>query len=123
MISRGVLLVNGRSTALIDAAGQTGSGGVWSRLSRDHVDRLMLRDASARPGLRIGATTGYIREIMAPLLRLAAARGAAPDNQVCAGDLADPGRKCPCEADCRTELNQKCPTFCSHVRRWDKTEG
>lgn len=38
-------------------------------------------------GLRIGSTTGYTREIMAPLLPLAAAQGYAPDNLVCAGDL------------------------------------
>ena len=39
-------------------------------------------------GLKIGSTTGYTREIMAPLLPLAAAQGYAPDNLVCAGDLA-----------------------------------
>ena len=38
-------------------------------------------------GLAIGSTTGYTREIMAPLLPLAAAQGYAPDNLVCAGDL------------------------------------
>ncbi|MEO1090665.1 MAG: phosphonoacetaldehyde hydrolase [Pseudomonadota bacterium] len=38
-------------------------------------------------GLKIGSTTGYTREIMAPLLPLAAAQGYAPDNLVCAGDL------------------------------------
>lgn len=45
-------------------------------------------------GLRIGSTTGYTREIMARLLPLAAAQGYAPDNLVCAGDLAD-GRPTP----------------------------
>lgn len=45
-------------------------------------------------GLKIGSTTGYIREIMAPLLPLAAAQGYAPDNLVCAGDLAE-GRPSP----------------------------
>jgi phosphonoacetaldehyde hydrolase len=45
-------------------------------------------------GLKIGSTTGYIREIMAPLLPLAAAQGYAPDNLVCAGDLAE-GRPTP----------------------------
>lgn len=45
-------------------------------------------------GLKIGSTTGYIREIMAPLLPLAAAQGYAPDNLVCAGDLAA-GRPSP----------------------------
>jgi phosphonoacetaldehyde hydrolase len=45
-------------------------------------------------GLKIGSTTGYIREIMAPLLPLAAEQGYAPDNLVCAGDLAE-GRPTP----------------------------
>jgi len=45
-------------------------------------------------GLKIGSTTGYIREIMAPLLPLAAAQGYAPDNLVCAGDLPE-GRPSP----------------------------
>lgn len=45
-------------------------------------------------GLRIGSTTGYTRDIMAPLRPLAAAQGYAPDNLVCAGDLAD-GRPTP----------------------------
>lgn len=38
-------------------------------------------------GLKIGSTTGYTRQIMAPLLPVAAAQGYAPDNLVCAGDL------------------------------------
>ena len=38
-------------------------------------------------GLKIGSTTGYTREIMAPILPLAAEQGYAPDNLVCAGDL------------------------------------
>jgi phosphonoacetaldehyde hydrolase len=45
-------------------------------------------------GLRIGSTTGYTREIMAPLLPLAAVQGYAPDTLVCAGDLAA-GRPTP----------------------------
>jgi phosphonoacetaldehyde hydrolase len=45
-------------------------------------------------GLRIGSTTGYTREIMEPLLPLARAQGYAPDNLVCAGDLAS-GRPTP----------------------------
>lgn len=45
-------------------------------------------------GLKIGSTTGYIREIMEPLLPLASAQGYAPDNLVCAGDLAE-GRPSP----------------------------
>lgn len=45
-------------------------------------------------GLKIGSTTGYTREIMAPVLPIAAAQGYAPDNLVCAGDLAA-GRPTP----------------------------
>ncbi|MFB2594137.1 phosphonoacetaldehyde hydrolase [Paracoccus sp. p4-l81] len=45
-------------------------------------------------GLKIGSTTGYTREIMAPLLPLAADQGYAPDNLVCAGDLSQ-GRPTP----------------------------
>lgn len=40
-------------------------------------------------GLKIGSTTGYTREIMAPILPIAARQGYAPDNLVCAGDLAE----------------------------------
>ncbi len=47
-----------------------------------------------RSGLKIGSTTGYTREIMARLLPAAAAQGYAPDNLVCAGDLAE-GRPSP----------------------------
>jgi phosphonoacetaldehyde hydrolase len=45
-------------------------------------------------GLKIGSTTGYTREIMENLLPVAAAAGYAPDNLVCAGDLAQ-GRPSP----------------------------
>ncbi|MBB6307674.1 phosphonoacetaldehyde hydrolase [Xanthobacter tagetidis] len=45
-------------------------------------------------GLKIGSTTGYTREIMAPILPLAAAQGYAPDSMVCAGDLSA-GRPTP----------------------------
>ena len=45
-------------------------------------------------GIKIGSTTGYTREIMAPVLPLAAAQGYAPDNLVCAGDLPS-GRPSP----------------------------
>ncbi|QCI63790.1 phosphonoacetaldehyde hydrolase [Phreatobacter stygius] len=45
-------------------------------------------------GLKIGSTTGYTREVMAPILPLAAAQGYAPDNLVCADDLAE-GRPSP----------------------------
>jgi phosphonoacetaldehyde hydrolase len=47
-----------------------------------------------RRGLKVGSTTGYTREIMEPLLPLAKAQGYAPDNLVCAGDLAA-GRPTP----------------------------
>ena len=45
-------------------------------------------------GLKIGSTTGYTREIMQPLLPVAAKQGYEPDNLVCAGDLAE-GRPGP----------------------------
>jgi phosphonoacetaldehyde hydrolase len=45
-------------------------------------------------GLKIGSTTGYVREIMARVTPLAAKQGYAPDNLVCAGDLAA-GRPSP----------------------------
>ncbi len=45
-------------------------------------------------GLKIGSTTGYTRSIMAHVTPKAAAQGYAPDNLVCAGDLAD-GRPSP----------------------------
>jgi phosphonoacetaldehyde hydrolase len=50
--------------------------------------------ALRKRGLKIGSTTGYTREIMEPLLPVAAAQGYAPDNLVCAGDLAA-GRPTP----------------------------
>ena len=51
-------------------------------------------DALRKRGLKIGSTTGYTREIMAPLLPVAAEQGYSPDNLVCAGDLAE-GRPSP----------------------------
>ena len=45
-------------------------------------------------GLKIGSTTGYTRDIMERLLPVAASKGLAPDNLVCAGDLAS-GRPGP----------------------------
>jgi phosphonoacetaldehyde hydrolase len=45
-------------------------------------------------GLLIGSTTGYTREIMAPVLPVAAQQGYAPDSLVCAGDVAA-GRPTP----------------------------
>lgn len=52
------------------------------------IERLRMR------GLKIGATTGYSREIMARLLPEAARQGYVPDALVCAGDLAT-GRPAP----------------------------
>jgi phosphonoacetaldehyde hydrolase len=40
-------------------------------------------------GIKIGSTTGYTREIMERLTPIAASLGFAPDNLVCAGDLAE----------------------------------
>jgi phosphonoacetaldehyde hydrolase len=45
-------------------------------------------------GVKIGSTTGYTRDIMARLAPAAAEAGYAPDNLVCAGDLAA-GRPTP----------------------------
>lgn len=45
-------------------------------------------------GLKIGSTTGYTRAIMKPILPIARRQGYAPDNLVCAGDLAA-GRPSP----------------------------
>lgn len=56
--------------------------------TREVVDALRAR------GIRIGSTTGYTRDIMERLLPVAAAQGYAPDNLVCAGDLAA-GRPTP----------------------------
>jgi phosphonoacetaldehyde hydrolase len=38
--------------------------------------------------IRIGSTTGYAREIIAPLLPLAREQGFEPDNLVCSGDVS-----------------------------------
>ncbi len=58
---------------------------------RDHADLIpgaVEAVAALRErGLRIGATTGYTRAIMAELAPLAAAAGYAPELTVCAGDL------------------------------------
>lgn len=45
-------------------------------------------------GLRIGATTGYTREMMDRLIPLAAAKGYAPDLSLCPGDVGG-GRPLP----------------------------
>ncbi|MDM0111177.1 phosphonoacetaldehyde hydrolase [Variovorax sp. J22R133] len=51
-------------------------------------------DALRARGLKIGSTTGYNRPIMEIVTPIAAAGGYAPDNLVCAGDLAE-GRPGP----------------------------
>ena len=51
-------------------------------------------DALRARGLKIGSTTGYNRPIMDIVTPIAAAGGYAPDNLVCAGDLAA-GRPSP----------------------------
>jgi phosphonoacetaldehyde hydrolase len=69
-----------------------------ARVVTDYADLIpgtveAVADARRR-GLKIGSTTGYTRENMEPLLPLARAQGYAPDNLVCAGDLAA-GRPTP----------------------------
>ncbi|MBN8938841.1 MAG: phosphonoacetaldehyde hydrolase [Rhizobiales bacterium] len=54
----------------------------------------MIVKALRARGLKIGSTTGYGREVMAPILPLAAAQGYQPDTLVCAGDLHE-GRPSP----------------------------
>ena len=67
-------------------------------VAADHAELIPGAAATAdwirEQGLKIGSTTGYTREIMTPVLPLAAAAGYAPDNLVCAGDLAE-GRPGP----------------------------
>ncbi|HEX3983810.1 MAG TPA: phosphonoacetaldehyde hydrolase [Acidisoma sp.] len=53
-----------------------------------------MAEAVRARGMKLGSTTGYVRPIMERVLPLAAAQGYAPDNLVCAGDLAD-GRPTP----------------------------
>ena len=59
---------------------------------RDHAQlipgALATVQALRARGLKIGSTTGYNRPIMAVVQPLAAAQGYAPDNLVCAGDMA-----------------------------------
>jgi phosphonoacetaldehyde hydrolase len=47
-----------------------------------------------REGVKIGSTTGYVHEIMAEIIPVAAAQGFAPDSIVCTGDTPD-GRPTP----------------------------
>lgn len=58
---------------------------------REHAELIpgvaeVIRALRAR-GIRVGSTTGYNRPIMEVLAPLAAGRGFAPDNLVCAGDV------------------------------------
>jgi phosphonoacetaldehyde hydrolase len=46
-----------------------------------------LVEALRARGVKIGSTTGYSREIIAPLLPVAREQGFAPDNIVCANDV------------------------------------
>ncbi|WP_299393775.1 phosphonoacetaldehyde hydrolase [Pelagibius sp.] len=62
-----------------------------ARIVSDYADLVpgaaaMVADLRAL-GVKIGSTTGYTRDIMAPVLPLAADQGYTPDNLVCAGDL------------------------------------
>lgn len=65
---------------------------------RDHADiipgALEAIGWARGQGMRIGATTGYTRPIMAELAPLAAEAGYAPELTVCAGDLPE-GRPSP----------------------------
>jgi phosphonoacetaldehyde hydrolase len=45
-------------------------------------------------GLKVGSSTGYTREMMAPVLAQAAAQGYAPDHLVCSGETPE-GRPSP----------------------------
>ena len=45
-------------------------------------------------GVKVGSSTGYTREMMAPLLQRAAAQGYAPDHLVCSGETPE-GRPSP----------------------------
>ncbi len=43
-------------------------------------------DALRAVGIKVGSSTGYTREMMAPVLREAAAQGYVPDHLVCSGE-------------------------------------
>ena len=62
-----------------------------ARVVTDYADLVPGAAATAEAlrhkGLKIGSTTGYTREIMVPVMPMAAEQGYAPDNLVCAGDL------------------------------------
>jgi phosphonoacetaldehyde hydrolase len=51
-------------------------------------------DALRVAGLKIGSSTGYTRDMMAPVLERAAAQGYAPDHLVCSGETPQ-GRPSP----------------------------
>lgn len=51
-------------------------------------------DALRAAGLKIASSTGYTREMMQPVLELAAAQGYAPDHVVCSGETPQ-GRPSP----------------------------
>lgn len=49
-------------------------------------------DALRADGIKVGSSTGYTREMMAPVLREAAAQGYVPDHLVCSGRRRRAGR-------------------------------
>ncbi len=51
-------------------------------------------DALREAGLRVASSTGYTREMMAPVLASAAAQGYAPEHVVCSGETLE-GRPSP----------------------------
>jgi phosphonoacetaldehyde hydrolase len=51
-------------------------------------------EALRAEGIKVGSSTGYTREMMAPVLREAAAQGYVPDHLVCAGETPT-GRPSP----------------------------
>jgi phosphonoacetaldehyde hydrolase len=63
-------------------------------LMRDHAARASALfpgardafDALRTAGIRVGSSTGYTREMMAPVLAKAAAQGYAPEHVVCSGE-------------------------------------
>jgi phosphonoacetaldehyde hydrolase len=58
----------------------------------DDIERIMIPgardafDALRTAGIRVGSSTGYTREMMAPVLAKAAAQGYAPEHVVCSGE-------------------------------------
>jgi phosphonoacetaldehyde hydrolase len=67
-------------------------------------------------GLRIGSTTGYPRQVMLRLMRLAAEQGYVPDCTVCADDLEAGARPGPWMAlDCVLQLRVGAVAHCVKV--------